>query len=119
MKVMKPIFRTKQYIKYGFVKMEHEYYCCPKCRNILNAGPNYQPEFCDRCGQALDFSNTEWKEVTNATIAQPVDAENGTQYVVLLKKELNGNTTYDAQVLTSKKETSEDEVKEIETEEEN
>lgn len=49
-------------IKYGFVKMEHEYCCCPKCRNILNAGPNYQPEFCDRCGQALDFSNTEWEE---------------------------------------------------------
>ena len=34
------------------------------------------------------ITNTEWKEVTNATIAQPVDAENGTQYVVLLKKEL-------------------------------
>lgn len=49
-------------IKYGFVKMEREYCCCPKCRNILNAGPNYQPEFCDRCGQALDFSNTEWEE---------------------------------------------------------
>ena len=59
------------------------------------------------------ITNTEWKEVTNATIAQPVDAENGTQYVVLLKKELNGTTTYDAQVLTSKKETSEDEVKEV------
>lgn len=59
------------------------------------------------------ITNTEWKEVTNATIAQPVDAENGTQYVVLLKKELNGATTYDAQVLTSKKETSEDEVKEV------
>lgn len=62
MKAMKPILRTKQYIKYGFVKMEHEYCCCPKCRDILNAGPNYQPEFCDRCGQALDFSNTEWEE---------------------------------------------------------
>lgn len=58
-------------------------------------------------------TNTEWKEVTNATIAQPVNAENGTQYVVLLKKELNGTTTYDAQVLTSKKEISEDEVKEV------
>ena len=34
MKAMKPIFRTKQYIKYGFVKMEHEYCCCPKCRII-------------------------------------------------------------------------------------
>lgn len=59
------------------------------------------------------ITNTEWKEVTNATIAQPVDAENGTQYVVLLKKELNGATTYDAQVLTSKKETSEDQVQEV------
>lgn len=37
----------------------------------------------------------------------------GTKYVVLLKKELNGTTTYDAQVLTSKKEISEDEVKEV------
>lgn len=71
MKVMKPIFRTKQYIKYGFVKMEHEYYCCPKCRNILNAGPNYQPEFCDRCGQALDFSNTEWKEDRQIGFVEP------------------------------------------------
>lgn len=59
------------------------------------------------------ITNTEWKEVTNATIAQPVDAENGTQYVVLLKKELNGATTYDAQVLTSKKATSEDQVQEV------
>ena len=59
------------------------------------------------------IANTEWKEVTNATIAQPVDAENGTQYVVLLKKELNGTTTYDAQVLTSKKESSEDKVEEV------
>lgn len=59
------------------------------------------------------ITNAEWKEVTNAAITQPVDAENGTQYVVLLKKELNGTTTYDAQVLTSKKETSEDEVKEV------
>lgn len=59
------------------------------------------------------ITNAEWKEVTNATIAQPIDAENGTQYVVLLKKELNGNTTYDAQVLTSKKETLEDEVQEV------
>lgn len=59
------------------------------------------------------ITNAEWKEVTNAIIAQPIDAENGTQYVVLLKKELNGNTTYDAQVLTSKKETLEDEVQEV------
>lgn len=59
------------------------------------------------------ITNAEWKEVTNATIAQPVDAENGTQYVVLLKKELNGATTYDAQVLTSKKETSENQVQEV------
>ena len=35
MKAMKPIFRTKQYIKYGFVKMEHEYCCCPKCRKHI------------------------------------------------------------------------------------
>lgn len=59
------------------------------------------------------IANAKWKEVTNGTITQPADAENGTQYVMLLKKELNGVTTYDAQVLTSKKETSKDELKEV------
>lgn len=59
------------------------------------------------------IANAKWKDVTNSTVTQPVDAENGTQYVVLLKKELNGTTTYDAQVLTSKKETSKDELKEV------
>lgn len=77
MKAMKPIFRTKQYIKYGFVKMEHEYCCCPKCRNILNAGPNYQPEFCDRCGQALDFSNTEWEEDKRLGFLKPEAVQKG------------------------------------------
>ena len=62
MKAMKPIFRTKQYIKYGFVKMEHEYCCCPKCRNILNAGPNYQPNYCSECGQRVDFAYVQWEE---------------------------------------------------------
>ena len=35
---------------------------------------------------------------------QPEDAENGTKYAVLLKKEENGKTTYDVQFLTSYKE---------------
>ena len=41
----KPIFQTKTYIKYGFVIMEHEYPYCPNCKNILNAGPDYQPNY--------------------------------------------------------------------------
>lgn len=59
------------------------------------------------------ITNTKWIDVTNATITQPADAENETQYVVLLKKELNGNVTYDAQVLTSYKETSENSKQEV------
>ena len=58
----KPIIKHGTYIKYGFAIMRHQYCTCPRCRSVLNAGPNYQPEFCDRCGQALDFSNTEWEE---------------------------------------------------------
>lgn len=57
----KPIFQTKTYIKYGFVIMEHEYPYCPNCQNILNAGPDYQPNYCCQCGQRIDFRGVKWK----------------------------------------------------------
>lgn len=61
-KAKKPILRISAYLKFGFVITEHEYYYCPRCKHILNAGRNYQPKYCDRCGQKLDFSGIKWKE---------------------------------------------------------
>ncbi len=61
-KAKKPVSRIKKYLKYGFVIMEHECHYCPRCGSILNAGPNYQPQYCDRCGQKISFKGIEWKE---------------------------------------------------------
>lgn len=58
----KPVVKTNTYLKYGFVLMEREYYCCPKCGDVLNAGPNYQPKYCDQCGKRVDFTGIQWKE---------------------------------------------------------
>ena len=57
----KPIPHMRTYLKFGFI-MEHESYLCPRCKSALNAGPNYQPRYCDQCGQKIDFSSIEWKE---------------------------------------------------------
>ena len=57
----KPISETGTYLKYGFVITEHESHLCPRCRSILNAGPNYWPRYCDQCGQKIDFSEITWK----------------------------------------------------------
>lgn len=61
-KARKPIPRIKTYLKYGLVITEHEYQHCPRCNHILNVGPNYQPKYCDQCGQKLDFSGVKWKK---------------------------------------------------------
>lgn len=70
----------------------------------------------ERVKLATDFSkiynellnNAEWTEVKDYTIEQPEDAEDGTQYLLLLKKEtkVDGDikTTYDMQFLTSAQE---------------
>ena len=58
----KPISKMMTYLKYGFVITEHEYYHCPRCNHILNAGPNYQPKYCDQCGKKLNFSGVKWKK---------------------------------------------------------
>lgn len=61
-KKRKPTAKVKTYLKYGFVITEHEYHFCPKCGHSLNAGPNYQPKFCEQCGQHITFKGIKWKE---------------------------------------------------------
>ncbi len=56
----KPVPKLDTYLKYGFVITEHQYLYCPRCGDILNAGPNYQPKYCSQCGQRLDFTETKW-----------------------------------------------------------
>lgn len=58
----KPFKRIGRYLKFECVIAEHEFYCCPRCREKLNAGPMYQPKYCSECGQKLSFKGAEWKE---------------------------------------------------------
>lgn len=58
----KPVKKMGTYLKYGYVVVEHEYHCCPRCGSKLNAGPNYQPKYCDQCGQHITFCGVVWKE---------------------------------------------------------
>lgn len=64
----KPIVRTEVYRKYGFTYVEHKPFYCPRCNHVLNAGPNYQPNFCSNCGQKMDFSGAIWTEERNIGI---------------------------------------------------
>lgn len=61
-KARKPMARKIIYKKFGFVITEHENHHCPRCSQVLNAGPNYQPKYCNQCGQKLTFSGIGWKE---------------------------------------------------------
>lgn len=61
-KARKPIARKITYLKFGFVITEQENHYCPRCNHVLNAGPNYQPKYCDQCGQKLNFFGIKWKE---------------------------------------------------------
>lgn len=56
----RPIEKTETYLKYGFVITEHKFHYCPKCGSVLNAGPNYIPNYCGRCGQKINFSGVVW-----------------------------------------------------------
>lgn len=58
----KPVVKQLTYPKFGFVLVEHDTYLCPKCKKILNAGPNYQPRYCDKCGQRVTFDGIAWRE---------------------------------------------------------
>ena len=72
-KARKPITRVRTYLKYGFVITEHEYQYCPRCNHVLNAGPHYQPKYCDQCGQKLDLSSVKWKEDKETCFAERSD----------------------------------------------
>lgn len=61
MKALKPTMKVQRYLKYGFVLTETQQCVCPKCKMVLNAGPNYQPKYCSECGQKLDFAGIKWK----------------------------------------------------------
>jgi len=58
----KPLPKIQTYLKYGFVITDHDVYCCPNCKKVLNAGPNYQPRYCSQCGQRVTFAGVEWRE---------------------------------------------------------
>ncbi len=61
-KARKPISKIRNYLKYGFVIVEHEYHHCPRCGKVLNAGPEYHPNYCEQCGQKISFAGIQWKE---------------------------------------------------------
>ena len=60
MNVKAPKIKFVEYNKYGFVKTIYQSFSCPVCDEILDAGPNYQPKHCSKCGQKLDFSLVEF-----------------------------------------------------------
>lgn len=45
-----------------FVITLHQYCICPRCNHILNAGPDYQPDYCSKCGQHVNCSDVPWEE---------------------------------------------------------
>ena len=59
---MLPIPKTETYLKFGFVITKVEHYYCPRCRHLIDAGPLYQPRYCDQCGQRVKFDDVVWKE---------------------------------------------------------
>ena len=61
-KAREPVAKTRTYLKYGFANTMIESYYCPRCRHLLNAGPDYQPRYCDQCGQRVGFDKVIWKE---------------------------------------------------------
>lgn len=58
----KPLVEKRIHVKFGFYRMRCQICLCPRCRHTLNADPNYQPNFCDECGQRLTFKGVEWDE---------------------------------------------------------
>lgn len=58
----KPEVEKRAYLKYGLYPMRSRVCMCPRCFRTLNAGPNYQPKYCDQCGQRLTFEGIEWEK---------------------------------------------------------
>jgi predicted nucleic acid-binding Zn ribbon protein len=56
-----PIEEEYKYDKFGFIETLAVRYHCPTCNNILNAGPNYRPTCCDKCGQLINFDKIVFK----------------------------------------------------------
>lgn len=69
---MRPIERIANYLKYGFAITEHQYMDCPRCGHTMNAGPNYQPRYCNQC-QRVSFNGVIWKEDRNLGYAERRD----------------------------------------------
>lgn len=69
----RPIPETGTYLKYGFVITEYEKHLCPRCKSILNAGPNYQPNYCSQCGQKINFAGVKWKKEKELGFAERRD----------------------------------------------
>ena len=46
----------------SFVITLHQYCIGPRCNHILNAGPDYQPDYCSKCGQHVNCSDVPWEE---------------------------------------------------------
>lgn len=59
---MKPIIEHREYLKFGFCRTRFQAFFCPVCKAQLSAGPNFQPRFCDVCGQKIDFSGVEYEK---------------------------------------------------------
>lgn len=74
---MEPLKRIETYLKYGFVITEHEYYDCPRCGKVLNAGPQYQPKYCSECGQKVTFEGVKWKEDVTLGYLRPEERGSG------------------------------------------
>lgn len=68
----KPEREVSNYLKYGFVVMECVRYSCPRCSSVLNAGPNYQPRYCDKCGQKVSFKGIEWEPEKELGISRAI-----------------------------------------------
>lgn len=76
----KPITRRMEYLKFGFVKTATIQHFCPRCKEVLNAGPNYQPNYCDRCGQRVAFDGVVW--TPEESLGYASDEERSTKEVV-------------------------------------
>ena len=64
----------------------------------------------DKLYQEL-INEAQWTEVENKEVRQPIDAQNGEQYIVLLKKVAeNGEETYDVKFMTSYREDKEEKI---------
>lgn len=53
--------RTDTYWKFGFVLTECEFFDCPRCGRVLNAGAYHHPAYCEHCGQKLSFKGIAFK----------------------------------------------------------